>query len=369
MRVLYDHQAFSLQSYGGITRVFREIVHYLNRQPNVSTTVLLGFSNTQADFRGIVSSTGKVFHPGRSPFRTGMSSYALNEALTAAYAPCLGKFDVYHSTLYRFSSAVRATHRVATHHDCVQERFPELFPDRDRIVRTKRRMFRQADLVLCVSESSRNDLLHFYDIPPEKAVVVHNGVTAMRRAPDGEAALRAHVSGDFLLYVGARHSYKNFDGLLRAYAESGTAGDYSLLVAGGGAPTAAETDLIGKLRISGRVNFVPHASQPLLAEAYARSTLFVYPSLYEGFGMPPLEAASAGCASLVASNPAAHEICQDSVFYFDPANQAEFSRMLQLALSDSAGRALRLQRSKALLREYTWENCGRQTLEAYLRLQ
>ncbi len=369
MRILYDHQAFSLQNYGGITRVFSELIRYLNREPDISTTVFLGYSNTQADFRGIVSPAGRVFHLGRGPLRIGMGNYALNEALTAGYAPFLGKFDIYHNTLYRFSPAVRARRRVATHHDCVPERFPELYPDQRLMRGAKRRMFRQADLVLCVSESSRNDLLHFYDLPPEKAVVVHNGVSRLQRVAGAEAELRSHVSGDYLLYVGARYIYKNFNGLLRAYAESGMADCYSLLVVGGGAATAAETNLIAQLRLSSRVKFVPHASPALLAEAYALSALLVYPSLYEGFAMPPLEAASLGCASLVASNPATREIAQDSVFYFDPANQSDFLRMLSVALSDSEGRAVRLQRGRTLLQSYTWENCGQQTLEAYRRLQ
>jgi glycosyltransferase involved in cell wall biosynthesis len=369
MRILYDHQAFSLQSYGGITRVFSEIVRFLNQQTEISTTVFLGYSNTQANFDEIVSSRGRVLQFGRAPFRRGMGNYALNEALMALYAPCMGKFDIYHSTLYRFSPCVRGTRLVATHHDCVQERFPKLFPDHARIIRSKRRMFRQADLVLCVSEASRNDLFHFYDVSPNKAIVVPNGVSRLERAPGGEAALRAHVSGDYLLYVGARYAYKNFDGLLRAYAEANAADRYALLVIGGGAETAAETNLIEKLGLRSRVKFIPHASPPLLAEAYALAALFVYPSLYEGFGMPPLEAASLGCPSLVASNPATREVCQDSTFYFDATSPSDFSKMLCVALSNNEERTRLVERGKGLLQTYTWENCGKNTLDAYRRLQ
>jgi glycosyltransferase involved in cell wall biosynthesis len=368
MRILYDHQAFSLQSHGGITRVFSEIIRYLNSQPKISTTVLLGYSGTKADFHELVSPSGRVFHPGRALFRRRMGNYGLNEALTTLYAPCLGKFDIYHSTLYHFSPAVRAARRVATHHDCAYELFPELFPHRDRILRSKRRMFRQADLVLCVSAASRNDLLRFYDVLPEKAIVVHNGVSAMQRAPGGDSELRMHVRGDFLLYVGTRAAYKNFNGLLQAFADSGAASSYSLLAVGGGPPTRAEVEFITKLGLSDRVRFIAHASPDLLAEAYARSSLLVYPAFYEGFGMPPLEAASVGCPSLVASNPATREVCQDSVFYFDPANPADFSHMLRTALSDNESRAVCLKKAEALLQTYSWENCGRKTLEAYHRL-
>jgi glycosyltransferase involved in cell wall biosynthesis len=369
MRILYDHQAFSLQSYGGITRVFSEIIRFLNQQAEISTNIFLGYSNTEANFHDIVSSPGRVLHFGRSPFRQGLVNYALNEALMFLYAPRFGEFDIYHNTLYRFSPCVRSTRRVATHHDCVQEQFPKLFPDHARIMRSKRRMFREADLVLCVSEASRKDLFHFYDVDPNRAVVVHNGVSRLDRISGGEAALRAHVTGEYLLYVGARYAYKNFDGLLRAYAESNAADRYELLVIGGGAATAAETNLIEKLQLRGRVKFVPHASPSLLAEAYALAALLIYPSLYEGFGMPPLEAASLGCPSLVASNPATREVCQDSTFYFDATSSSDFSKMLCVALSNNEERKRLVERGKALLQMYTWENCGKKTLDAYKRLR
>lgn len=369
MRILYDHQAFSLQSYGGITRVFSELIRYMNEQPNISTDVLLGFSGTHADLSALVLPPGRVIHPGSSLFERGVLNYAANETFSTLLGPLLGKYDIYHSTYYRFLPAIRARRRVATHHDCVQEMFPHLFPNSRRIFRWKRKMYLKADLILCVSAASRADLLRFYDVAAEKAIVVHNGVSPMVREPQGESALRAEVSGKFLLYVGARHLYKNFDGLLRAYAASGVKQNYSLLAVGGGPPNAVHSSLIEQLGLTGHVKFVPYASTALLAEAYASAALLVYPSLYEGFGMPPLEAASLGCVSLVAANPATIEICQDAAFFFEPAAPEHFSNMLQVALTDTAERAARLQRATNLLKTYTWEACGRKTLDAYQRLQ
>jgi glycosyltransferase involved in cell wall biosynthesis len=369
MRIFFDHQAFSLQSRGGVTTVFFELIRHLNARSDISTDVCLGFSSTSANFEEILSLRSRVIHPGRALVQQRVLNYLANDALSAAIAPFLGKYDIYHSTLYRFLPTVRAKFRVATHHDCVPEVHPELFPDSSRIMKFKRQMFREADLILCVSAASRSDLLRFYDVVPEKAVVVHNGISQMRRVAQGEAELRAVISGDFFLYVGARYSYKNFDGLLRAYSDSKLKEAYSLLVLGGGPPTAKETDLISKLDLARKIRFVPAASNTLLAEAYAQSKLLVYPSLYEGFGMPPLEAASAGCVSLVAANPATLEICRDGVFYFEPADREDFSRMLWKAATDEPERAVRVERAARLLQDYTWENCSRNTLAAYRRLQ
>lgn len=369
MRILYDHQAFSLQSYGGITRVFSEIIRYMNAQPNLSTDVLLGFSATRTDFRSLVSRTSRVIQPGPALFRRGMLNYGVNEAISTILGPLLGRYDIYHSTYYRFLPSIRAKRRVATHHDCVPEMFPQLFPDANRIFRLRKKLFRDADLIICVSAASRTDLLHFYDVAEEKTIVVHNGISPMVRLPNGAAELRAAVSGEFLLHVGARHSYKNFDGLLHVYSMSECRKSHQLLVLGGGPPSAEHRTLIEKLRLGDRVVFVPHASADLLAEAYARAALLVYPSLYEGFGMPPLEAASLGCPSLIAENPATLEICGNAAFFFVPSVPESFSRMLETALTHSAERAVRLERAQSLLKRYHWHRCGRDTLDAYMRLQ
>lgn len=368
MRILYDHQAFSLQSHGGITRVFSEIIRYLNTQPSITTDLMLGFSDTRTDFTSLVSSRGRVIRPGAAIFNQNKLNYASNEIFSALMAPLLGKYDIYHSTYYRFLPLIRSTRKVTTHHDCIQEWFPHLFRNSGEIIRLKKKMFHRADLIICVSAASKADLLHFYDVPAEKALVIHNGVSPMIRNASGKSELRNLLSGDFLLYVGARHSYKNFNGLLQAFAVSSFKDDLTLLAIGGGPPSAEHLAIIQTYGLSGRVCFVPYASSAMLAEAYAEASLLIYPSRYEGFGMPPLEAASVGCVSLVAENPATTEICQNAVFYFDASNQDEFSRMLSVALTDTSGRADRLRRAKKLLETYTWEECARKTLGAYSSL-
>ena len=369
MRILYDHQAFSLQSYGGITRIFSEIIRYLNTQPEIATDLLLGFSGTKANFQTIISPPGRLIQQGTALFSPGVLNYAVNELISFALGPALGKYDIYHSTYHRFVASIRARSRVATHHDCAPEMFPDLFRNTNHIVRLKRKLFRAADLIICVSEASRVDLLRFYDVAEHKAIVIHNGVEPMVRSPGGDAELRAAISGEFLLHVGARHSYKNFDRFLRSYFMSGVSTSYKILALGGGPPSAEHATLIQKLGLTDRVVFVPHASGALLAEAYASAALLVYPSLYEGFGMPPLEAASQGCVALVSENPATIEVCGDAAFFFKPSDLEDFSHMLRTALTSSAERRIFVERAQKLLKRYTWEACGRKTLDAYLRLQ
>ena len=129
----------------------------------------------------------------------------------------------------------------------------------------------------------------------------------------------------YLLYVGSRAGYKNFGLLLEAFSRSGLAGHYRLLAVGGGAFTAAEQQRIASLRLAGSITVIPKADDAILARAYRDAALFIYPSLYEGFGFPPLEAMSMGCPVLVNRTSSLPEVCGDAAFYFDASDPDELS--------------------------------------------
>ena len=230
---------------------------------------------------------------------------------------------------------------MVTHHDCIHERFPHLFPNAASIVDTKRKLFAQADAIVCVSASSQRDLLHFYDVPEAKTHVVHHGFAPLGQVQGGVDQRK--TSPPYLLYVGSRASYKNFGLLLEAFSRSGLAGSYRLLAVGGGAFTALEQEQIASLQLTGSITLVPKADDATLARAYRDAALFVYPSMYEGFGFPPLEAMSMGCPVLVNRTSSLPEVCGDAVFYFDSSDQEELSQRLQTIVADKQGIAEQAQ--------------------------
>jgi glycosyltransferase involved in cell wall biosynthesis len=368
MRILYDHQAFSLQNAGGITRYFYELIQRFGSADGMEPEALLGYSDTIWPLREAVKPHGTLVHWGSRVFAGGMSTYALNELLLNAVSAASGRFDIYHNTLYRFMPGVRARRYVATHHDCVQERFPELFADYRRIMRTKRRMLRQADLVFCVSESSRNDLEHFYGVERSRCQIVYNGITPLPRSEAGAKQLAEQVKRPFLLYVGGRASYKNFGGLLSAFAKAQLGINYDLLVLGGGRFTTEELRLIREAGLEGKVVAWPLAGADLLAEAYAHARLLVYPSFYEGFGFPPLEAMSVGTPALVAASPATLEVCGDAALFFDPAQPEDFVVQLRVASSDETIRADMITRGYKLVQRYRWDLTAEQVMLGYKSL-
>ena len=297
--------------------------------------------------------------------KPGFSRYAINELLSAVAAPLRGRVDIYHPTLYRALPWVRRRGVVVTHHDCTHERFPHLFPNAASIVDTKRQLFARADAILCVSASSQRDLLHFYDVPEAKTRVVHHGFTSLGPVQGGVDQGGVETSPPYLLYVGSRASYKNFGLLLEAFSRSGLAGSYRLLAVGGGAFSAQEQEQIASLQLTGSIALVPKGDDATLARAYRDAVLFVYPSMYEGFGFPPLEAMSMGCPVLVNRTSSLPEVCGDAVFYFDSSDKDELGQRLQSIVQDKQGIANKRKLGEQHVKLYDWSRCANATLAAY----
>ena len=144
--------------------------------------LLMGLNSSVMPFATLRHTRTRVFGRGTG-IQPGLTRYAINELWSAVIAPLRGRFDIYHPTLYRALPWVRRRRMVVTHHDCIHERFPHLFPDAASIVETKRKLFAQADAILCVSASSQSDLLHFYDVAESKTHVVHHGFSPLPNPP------------------------------------------------------------------------------------------------------------------------------------------------------------------------------------------
>jgi glycosyltransferase involved in cell wall biosynthesis len=360
MRILYDHQVFSLQDAGGASRYHFELIRNLQGLGEVAIELLLGLNGSVMPFASLQRTQTRVF--GReTALKPGLARYVLNESFSAVTAPLRGRVDIYHPTLYRALPWVRRRRVVVTHHDCIHERFPRLFSNAASIVESKRKLFAQADAIICVSESSRRDLLHFYDVAEIKTHVVYHGFSPLPLP----LADPPELAKPYLLYVGSRTDYKNFGLLLDAFFRSGLAGDYRLLAVGGGPFTPVEQERIASLKLGRSVTIVPKADEATLARAYRDASLFIYPSLYEGFGFPPLEAMSLGCPVLVNQTSSLPEICGDAAFYFDAADAGDLSRCLTSILADDRERARKRELGEQRVRLYDWSRSAHRTLDVY----
>ncbi len=363
MKIAYDHQVFSRQRHGGISRYIAELVQNLLRRNGVEPTVIAPVHiNEYLRHPQIRERVRGAYLP--LVFRGG-AKVAL--ALNSALAPLFWKareFDIVHETYYSKAVCGRGRVRLLTIHDLIHEQFPQDFPDTARVIAAKRAAVERADHVICVSENTRRDAIRLLGVDHERTSVIHLGYSlGFQNAGSAGAHLAPCV-----LYVGERRGYKNFAVLLEAFASSPKLQRAFHLVAfGGGTFSSTERRRIQELGLAGRVRRAG-GSDALLNAYYRAAVAFVYPSRYEGFGIPPLEAMAVGCPVACSNAGSICEVVGDAGAYFSPDDAAGLRGILERLSEDSVYAAELRAKGFAQIGKYSWESCAEKTLQTYARL-
>ena len=283
-------------------------------------------------------------------------------------------YGLFHGTNYEVP-LWGGTARVVTVHDLSLFKHPETHEPR-RVWRARRRvplMTRAAAAVVTPTEAVRRELCEWLRVPPAKVFAVHEAARACFKPlerREAESVLRGMgVGGDFLLAVGTIEPRKNLAALVRAFEEvlrERPSSNLRLVVAGGrGWLTGPLFEAIERSPCRGRVVLPGYVTDAQLRALYSACALFVYPSLYEGFGLPPLEAMSCGAAVVAGRTPAVEEVTAGAARLFDPPDHAQLTRaLLELLDHEAARRAL----SEAGLRraaDFSWPRTARATLDVY----
>jgi glycosyltransferase involved in cell wall biosynthesis len=224
-----------------------------------------------------------------------------------------------------------------------------------------RQALQRAAAVFTVSDSSKADLVRAVGLPPERIHVTRNGVEpifAQARAPEGPRS-------PYLLAVGTLEPRKNLPALLEAFRALRRQGrDLDLVLVGrqGWQHSLPLGDLAPHVRITGAV------SDTELAALYAGAACFVLPSIYEGFGLPLVEAMASGTPAVASDIPALREVGGDTVRYASPDDPAALTQVIASVVDDRAGSRERAQRGRERALEFSWEACARDTLQVYRRI-
>lgn len=252
---------------------------------------------------------------------------------------------------------------VFTIHDLIHLRVPqEVSPAKQLYYKAVvRPAARRAYRVLTVSEYSRREILEWARLPEHRVTVVGNGVSTAY-SPEGP---RHQPGYPYLLYVGNRKPHKNLGRLFRAFAASGLARDVRLVLSG---PLDAEThNLARSLGIEGGVVFAGLIPEEELPAYYRGATALVFPSLYEGFGLPPLEAMASGTPVLTSNTTSLPEVVGDAAVTVDPLDIDQMAARLRELVEDTALRAVLRERGLERARLFSWEKTAeavRRVLEA-----
>ncbi len=361
MRVLYDHQIFAMQRFGGISRYFVELMKRIACYADIEVEVLAPLHVNQYLHRmdsvwGYGNRMPKVPYSARL-FRN------INAPVVYALQR-LRRPDVVHETYYfPVKLARRKTPTVVTVFDMIHERYPQYFSKLDPTARNKARAVKRASHVICISESTRRDLLDRLAVDPARVSVVHLG-TAMEPVTASSAA-KTPVR-PFLLFVGQRRGYKNFANLLQAYASSRSLRrEYGLVCFGGGGFDSAERDAIGRYGLGLDRVVQISGDDAGLAALYSSATALIYPSLYEGFGIPIVEAMSMGCPVACSDTSSMPEVAGDAVMYFDPLDAGSIAAAMEKLLGSDETRNELIVRGREHAKQFSWERCAGQTCEIY----
>jgi glycosyltransferase involved in cell wall biosynthesis len=361
---LFTYDAFTRQTVGGLSRYVREL-HGAFRRSGIPSTVVapLHVSRLLDGVEGVIG----VRIPGAFARRPAMRLAGVADRLVEPLALQMTRRGrpsfVLHRTYYSPVAPALRWATAITVLDMTHERYPGLFRDGDPTARQKRLWYEQADVVIAISHHTRHELLDLSALEPERVEVCHLGVT--RREPDAATLDTLMRAEPFFLYVGNRRGYKNFAALLQAFARSGAARAGTRLVAfGGGKPTPGELCQIEAQRVADLVSFTA-GDDSRLAAHYASAAALLYPSLDEGFGLPPLEAMLHGCPVAAAGAGAIPEVAGDAALLFDPADPAAIGDAIDRIAGDEVLRAELVTRGWSRAARFGWESTAASTLRAY----
>lgn len=354
MDIVLDNIVFSLQRAGGISVVWQEQIQRLIRDTKLFSCEFIEYQGaTNNIFRSDLildnidtrSSSGLMLKRYLSP------NYKKNQA------------HIFHSSYYRTSGNKKALN-VTTVHDFTYEYFYKGSLAQKVHTWQKNKAIENSDAIICVSENTKSDLIHFLpNINPQKIFVVHNGVSSDFRIIDISNSTLPFASQSYVLYVGARGGYKNFGMAVEACAHTG----YNLIMVGGGILTDSERELLNSKLTPNKYKLLLGIENTSLNELYNGAFCLIYPSLYEGFGIPVIEAQKAGCPIIAAKCSSLPEISGENNLLIENISTNLIIDNMQKLSNDAFRKQLIMDGQKNAER-FTWDNTYYKTIEIYKSL-
>lgn len=331
--IIYDGIIFSLQRAGGISVLFEEIFNRL---------ALDGIDH-------------KILRYGlQADKRTANLKRRMLERYRDVVSPMCG--NVFHSTYYRLPSGIRNnTAVITTVHDYTYERFIGGVKAKVHSWQ-KNRAINNSDIVICVSESTKQDAMEYSRVSEDKIAVIYNGVSSeyqpLEISPSNNVC--------FVLFVGARPGYKNFEAAVKAVSPHK---DIKLVCVGGGAFIKGELEMLERY-LPSRYSHAGFVTNAELNVYYNKALCLIYPSVYEGFGIPILEAMSAGCPVIAVNVSSIPEVAGDAALLVESGSQDELDAAISSLIFSSKREELIV---KGLLqaKKFSWDATYTKTLELY----
>lgn len=379
MKILYDYMGFS-QKVGGVSRCFCELISHLPEDISYQIAIKQSY-NIYLNQSGLVQGLNKnpitannFLQPLKLPFRRTIYNYLDKNIpifpsynnINKKYVISLlkeSKFDVFHPTgtdTY-FLPYIGNKPFVFTVHDMIWELFKSRTKDSMKWQKDRAELVKKASHIIAISENTKKDLINILNVPEEKITVIYHG-----NSYNIKSWKERIVPAPYFLFVGRRHSYKNFIQTVRDFAEFNKVFPEVELVCTGAPFNRDEQRLISTLQLEHKISsrFVTDEE---LANLYSHAIGFIFPSLYEGFGLPILEAFSNGCPVLLNNASCFPEIASNAAIYFDSKEgMSNLSKvMTNLYCCNEAERDSIIKAGYERLKFFSWESASLQLAEVY----
>lgn len=368
-RILIDPQTFVAQEFGGISRYFTELCIKLkkNRELELLFPILYTdnihyiespfFNDSFQNKNAFLIKYSKIFRP-YSPRKLKKKSKEQAVELLES-----GEFDLFIPTYYEpyFLPHLNGKPFVLTVHDMIHEIYPQYFIDDPQTISNKKKLIKKATRIIAVSENTKKDILRIYpNTPSEKIDVVYLAHQFSKGISDPVI-----LPEKYILFVGNRTIYKNFTFFISAVAPLfHKSEDLHLVCAGGNPFDENELALLNELGISSRT-IQQNFKDAELKTYYQKACCFVFPSEYEGFGIPVLEAMSAGCPIVLTNNSSFPEIAGDAGIYFSLNDEIDLREKISLVLNSEEIRAKYKKRGLIQARKFSWQKTTDETFKVY----
>lgn len=369
MNIFFDHQTFSLQNYGGISRYFTELIQGINIRTKHHAHLSITYSDNV--YIRDVKNDVKHFMPGFEFERKLSARYYLNRflcQLDLRKTP----FDVMHPTYYDpyFLSQIGNKPFVVTFLDMIHERlaneFKDLAEDR-KITARKKLMAEKSTAIIAISESTKQDIVDLFKVDPQKINVIYLG-NSLQSFSKADIETSADLARPYVLFVGNRWSYKNFRWFIQTIRPLLVTYGIRVVCAGGGAFTKEEIKFIEAYKLTGLVEQRPIDDRSL-SILYRNALAFVFPSLYEGFGIPVLEAFACDCPCIVSNQSSLPEVAGDAALYISPNNPDSLIDAIERFVNDDNLRQEYIRKGQQQLAKFSWQNTVDETVKLYQSIQ
>ena len=362
-KVLLDNIIFNLQVIGGISNYWFNLIRQSIENDNI---FYLEENNNQNknDYRNKI----------KLPSDYILENVSMLPLKIKRYLPVKGKdksFDIFHSSYYRYAKG--NIKNVTTVHDFMYEKYLSKYDVR-RMVHSKQKYqaIKHSEFIIGVSQNTLNDLLQYFPEFKDKNMrVIYHGASddfylIKKKQPYITIQNQKLWNNAYFFYFGGRKGYKNFNLLIDAYSEllKKYKNIPDLVIASGGKFSENEKRLLAESGILKRTIKLAKLTNRELNCLYNHCTAFIYPSLYEGFGLPVLEAMQAGAPVICSNSSSLPEVAGEAAIYIDPANAVSLEKALYSLLKDDTRKDLKgMSRKQA--EKFSWKSAYEKTLEVY----